>query len=97
MRKSIYQEDYVVLVALMREMREELGKTQEAVAADLGITASQLSKWERRERRVDISELRLYCKSIGIELSTLIEAWEAELRTGRGTGHLTKPKPRRKR
>ncbi|MBX7134472.1 MAG: helix-turn-helix domain-containing protein [Fimbriimonadaceae bacterium] len=79
MRKSIYSPDYRLLIVLMRRAREERGLTQESVAMHLGITASQLSKWERFERRVDASELRSYCNAIGVPIGQLIRDWEREL------------------
>ncbi len=63
----------------MRTRREELGISQEVVAGRLGITPSQLSKWERRERRIDVDEARRYCRAIGLELVDLIAQWEREL------------------
>ena len=63
----------------MRKRREELGISQEVVAGRLGITPSQLSKWERRERRIDVNEARLYCNAVGIGLVELITEWELEL------------------
>jgi transcriptional regulator with XRE-family HTH domain len=78
-RKSIHSAPYKRLVALMRTRREELGISQEVVAGRLGITPSQLSKWERRERRIDVDEARRYCRAIGLELVDLIAQWEREL------------------
>jgi transcriptional regulator with XRE-family HTH domain len=79
MRKSIYSQDYLALVRLMKRLREERGLSQGFIAGKLGITASQFSKWERRERRIDVSELRLYCLAIGVPLGELIDKWEAEI------------------
>lgn len=79
MRKSIYSSDYRLLIVLMRRAREERGFTQELVAMHLGITASQLSKWERFERRVDASELRNYCNAIGVPIGQLVRDWEQAL------------------
>ena len=63
----------------MRKRREELGISQEVVAGRLGITPAQLRKWERRERRIDVNEARLYCNAVGIGLVELITEWELEL------------------
>ena len=79
MQKSIFSPEYKLLISLMRAERETRGLSQDLVAERVGITASQLSKWERRERRVDLRELRLYCAAIDIPLQTLIGAWEAAL------------------
>jgi transcriptional regulator with XRE-family HTH domain len=78
-RKSIYSPEYKCLVALLRTTREERGYTQEMVAAALGLSASQLSKWERRERRIDVSEARLYCLAIGVNLVDLIAKWQERI------------------
>jgi len=76
MQKSIFTDEYKLLVSLMRAERESRGLSQELVAERLGITSSQLSKWERRERRVDVRELDLYCMAIGIPIRDLIDKWK---------------------
>lgn len=75
MKKSIHSPEYKTLVRMMREARELNGVTQAVIAERLGITGSQLSKWERRERRVDILELRHYCDAAGIDILKLLAAW----------------------
>lgn len=79
MQKSIYDPEYKKLIALLRKARQDAGLSQDEVANRLGITASQLSKWERRERRVDLRELRLYCKAIGVPLCPFVQTWEDSL------------------
>lgn len=76
MQKSIVSPEYRRLVALMRSERESRGLSQDQVAERLGLSGSQLSKWERYERRVDVRELDLYCRAIGVPLVDLIQKWE---------------------
>lgn len=88
MRKSIHSKDYQLMIALLRKERQAKQMTQAAVAAAFGITASQLSKWERLDRRLDISEVRLYCRVLGISFQSFIVQWDRlvereELDTGR--------------
>lgn len=75
MQKSIHTPEYRLLVDLLRTSREELKVSQAQVAEKLGISASQLSKWERRERRIDLLELSRYCDAAGIDLIELIGTW----------------------
>jgi transcriptional regulator with XRE-family HTH domain len=75
-RKSITSADYRSLLELMRRTRIEGGFTQEGIASKLGISASQLSEWERGERRVDASELRLFCLACEINIADFIADWE---------------------
>lgn len=63
-------------MTMLRKKREESGVTQEAIAAALGITQSQLSKWERRDRRVDLLEILRYCQALNITLASVIAEWE---------------------
>lgn len=76
MRKSIHSKDYQLLIALLRKERQAKEITQADVAAAFGITSSQLSKWERLDRRLDISEVRLYCRILGISFTSLVEKWD---------------------
>lgn len=75
MQKSITAPEYRLLIDMLRKAREDRNVTQAEVAERLGITASQLSKWERRERRIDVRELALYCNAAGIDPVELISSW----------------------
>lgn len=75
MQKSITAPEYRLLIDMLRKAREDRNVTQAEVAERLGITASQLSKWERRERRIDVRELALYCDAAGIDPVELISSW----------------------
>lgn len=83
MKKSIHSPEYKTLVRMMREAREEKDVTQAVIADRLGITPSQLSKWERLERRVDAWELRQYCEAAEIDFIDLLERWLRGARTHR--------------
>ena len=65
MQKSIYSEEYAVLLQKLREARESAGLTQSDAAERMGATQSFVSKCERGERRLDVIELRDWCRSIG--------------------------------
>ena len=73
MQKSIHTQEYRLMVAMLRSERERLQITQADLAERLGITASQLSKWERRERRIDLLELDKYCRAAGINLADFVQ------------------------
>jgi transcriptional regulator with XRE-family HTH domain len=74
--KSIYANEYKLMVRLLREAREGRGMTQEQVAQSLGITASMLSKWELGQRRIDLRELSLYVQACGIDLVEFVKSWQ---------------------
>ena len=56
MRRSIHSEAYSAFVDLMIEARKASGMTQAEVAMALGKPQSFVSKYERRERRLDVVE-----------------------------------------
>ena len=62
----LHHPDYVVFTDLLRSVRVEAGVTQVELARRLGIEQSTISKIERRERRVDVAELRQICIALGI-------------------------------
>jgi len=69
MQKSIYTEDYDLFLKRLREAREAAGITQNEAAERMGTTQSFVSKCERGERRLDIVELRDWCRSLGFSFS----------------------------
>ena len=62
----IHHPEYAIFADLLRSVRQELGVTQAELANRLGIDQSTISKNERRERRVDVVELRRICIALGI-------------------------------
>lgn len=80
MQKSISSRHYAHFLETLREAREKAGVSQEELAARLGETQSFVSKCERGERRMDIVELREFCKAMGLTLDTFVRQFERGLR-----------------
>ena len=80
MQKSITSKNYAHFLQRLREAREQAGLTQEDMAARLGESQSFVSKCERGERRMDIVELREFCKAMGISLERFVKQFEKGLR-----------------
>ena len=80
MQKSITSRNYAYFLEQLRKTREQAGITQEDMAARLGETQSFVSKCERGERRMDIVELREFCKAMGITLERFVKQFEKGLR-----------------
>lgn len=79
MEKTIHSEEYAAALRLLRQSRERAGLTQADLAARVGETQSFVSKVERGERRLDVIELRTFCRAVGLTLSTFVERLEQEL------------------
>lgn len=79
MEKSIYTREYQSMLRLLREARAEAGITQVDLAKRLRLTQSLVSKIERGDRRLDLAELRSFCKAIGIGLVEFVSRVEKEL------------------
>ena len=75
----LHHSDYEVFVGLLKCVREEAGITQLDLAHRLGMDQSTISKIERRERRVDVAELRRICIALGISLATFAARLECAL------------------
>ncbi len=80
MHKSITSKNYAQFLEYLRKTREQAGLTQEVLAVRLGETQSFVSKCERGERRMDIVELREFCKAMGITLERFVKQLEKGLR-----------------
>lgn len=91
--KTIYSDSYKDLTTLLREAREKAGITQEQLATALGEDQSFVSKVERRERRLDLEELRRVCSALGVPLAVIIAQWEAGIEPGASRRDLVREAP----
>lgn len=79
MEKSIYSKEYSLFLEQLRNAREASGLTQTDVAKSLSQTQSFVSKVERGERRIDVVELRAFCKALGLSFQDFALKVEAVL------------------
>jgi len=79
MQKSLYSRHYKIFLVELRAARTRLGVTQQELAARLDATQSFVSKCERGERRLDVAELRLWCRALGIRTSDFVSDYEKRL------------------
>ena len=67
MAKTIYRDEYRVLLSVLREARERSGLTQADVARHLAKPQSTVSHMEGGSRRVDVIEFIDYCNAAGTD------------------------------
>lgn len=79
MDKSPFSEAYKVFIELLKELRRQAGITQADLADALHENQSFVSKCERGERRIDIVELREFCRAIGISLTAFTDELDRRL------------------
>ncbi|MBM3130226.1 MAG: helix-turn-helix transcriptional regulator [Chloroflexi bacterium] len=79
MPKSIHQEDYAFFLRHLRAIREQSGLTQEQVADEMGVTQTFISKCERGERRMDLLEVRKYCRTMRVPFGKFVADLERKL------------------
>jgi len=72
MQKSIVSREYKLFLSGLREARRRAGFTQGELAKRLGQTQSFISKCERGERRIDVIELRAFCKALGVDFVSFV-------------------------
>lgn len=88
MAKSLYRAENLELAALLRQLREDAGMVQTALAERLGRNQTFVSNVELAIRRLDLVELRDYCAGLDISLRDLVDRWEARIahvtKSGRG-------------
>lgn len=77
--RPLHDREYGILVQLLRDLRVERGITQVTLAERLGVDQSLVSKVERRERRLDVAELRRVCSALGISLADFVDRFERAL------------------
>lgn len=79
MAKSVFTCEYETMLRLLRERRRQGDVTQVMMAKRLGMTQSSVSKVERGERRLDVVELRQWCKALDISLVAFVRDLERRL------------------
>ncbi len=77
--KSIYTDEYAIVLRLLREARKKSGITQIDLADQLGQTQSFVSKVERGDRRLDIVQLRTILLEFGVTLPDFVIQLESEI------------------
>jgi transcriptional regulator with XRE-family HTH domain len=67
MPRSLFSEPYGELLRLLKNARQEAGLRQVDLAGRLGKPQSFVSKVERGERRLDVVELIVVARAIGVD------------------------------
>jgi transcriptional regulator with XRE-family HTH domain len=75
-KKSIYSPEQAELLRLLREKRKGAGLSQIELATRLGRSQSFVSKYESGELRLDLVELNLICRALGVSLSSFVRQFE---------------------
>ena len=76
MEKSIHSTRYAVFLKMLKKARQDAGLAQIQLAQKIGETQTFVSKCERGERRIDVVELRTFCRAFGMSLSEFVIALE---------------------
>ncbi|MEJ7592041.1 MAG: helix-turn-helix transcriptional regulator [Planctomycetaceae bacterium] len=79
MEKSIYTDEYSVVIQLLKELRKSAGVTQVQIAEKLGQSQSLFSKYERGELRLDVIQLRTVAQTLGLTLVEFAAMLETRL------------------
>ena len=77
--KSVFTADYEAFLNSLVAARKEAGITQQGLAGQLGKPQSFVSKYERRERRLDVVEFVIIAKVINIDPCKIVREIEAKL------------------
>ena len=67
------------MLRMLVQLREDAGLKQTELAGRLGITQSEVSKFERGERALDVLRLRAWLRALGVGLAPFADALEQEL------------------
>lgn len=82
MRKSLYTAENKEIRAQLRALREAAGLSQMELAAEFGRFQSFVSTVERGLVRLDIAQVRRWCKACGTTFPVFAEAVEQRLKSG---------------
>lgn len=70
--KSIYTDDYINIISVLRAIRINKNITQAEMAKLLNTTQSFVSKVENRERRLDVIELLSWIDALSVSVSDVL-------------------------
>jgi transcriptional regulator with XRE-family HTH domain len=86
LEKSVYREENLVLLRLLKQCRVEAGLTQMQFAQALERPQSFASDIERGLRRLDLVQLRDICIALNIGLVDFVQRFEDELALSKRAG-----------
>lgn len=84
--KSVYRDENLILLRLLKQCRVEAGLTQAQFAQALDRPQSFASDIERGLRRLDLVQLRDICLALNIGLIEFVQRFETELASSKGAG-----------
>jgi DNA-binding transcriptional regulator YiaG len=88
--------EYMRIVDELVRRRKAAGMTQKDIARRLKTAQSQISKFERSERRLDIVDFVRICRAIGIAPGAILDTLPSPLPAARALRQARRPqKPRR--
>ena len=79
MKRSVQPSEQAAMRRLLVQLRTAAGVNQTLLAARLGITQSEVSKFERGERTLDERRLRAWLQAVGLEWTPFADALDREL------------------
>jgi transcriptional regulator with XRE-family HTH domain len=79
MKKSVFSHEQKAFCRVLRRAREEANVTQEELARRLSKTQSEISKCERGETRLDLVQLRQWCRALKVQLMDFVREFESSL------------------
>ena len=77
--KSIFTSEYEVVLRRLISARREAGIRQQELASRLDKPQSFVSKYERRERRLDVVEFVTICRALGVDACGIVREVEDSL------------------
>lgn len=84
MKKTQHTREYEIMVELLLERRRKAGLTQTELGERLEQTQSFISKIERRELRLDVIQLRLFCVAMECSFVGFVRELETRIRQEQG-------------
>lgn len=76
MQKSLHSVQYSRFLNQLRAARESVGVSQVELASRLRVEQSLISKCERGVRRLDVVELQLWLRALGLEMGEFVAELE---------------------
>jgi hypothetical protein len=77
--RARFSDDYELLLLQLIAARKSAGVTQKEIAVGMGKDRTHISKVEHRDRELNVVDMRLWCETLGLQMSDVIREWEKQL------------------
>lgn len=75
----------MIVADCLETIRTNVGLTHQEIAERIGTSEIRIGEWESGKRQIDLVELNVFCRAIGVPMSRFIDELEGALSAGKAS------------